>query len=143
MGVKVSVHFVKHAAPNCVNPNFPSIHISTEAKHTGWVQVIKTDQHGPYAHFIDTVEGSKFFPFYSFEQDFFDAPLWSYGFILKPISYWVAHAYAVEINKEKKTLSVKGGIRWGFRLKSFSMYSETIPPQSLAFIDWKSDWNFI
>ncbi len=104
MGNNFTVHYVEHAGSDCVNPNFPAIHIVADVEHTAWMQVVSTDSE--YQRFIDAGGCA---PFYNFEKDFYDSPLWAYGVFRRPTSFWKAHAYAVFINRQEKTIECVGG----------------------------------
>lgn len=66
--------------------------------------------------------------------------IWRYGLFIKPLHLWQANAYAVQLNKEEKTIKCLGGIRWGYKLSSFRLRPKTLIPQPLSSEDWHSDW---
>ncbi|AZL16342.1 hypothetical protein [Rickettsiales endosymbiont of Stachyamoeba lipophora] len=61
----------------------------------------------------------------------------------EPISFWKSHAYAVEIDKETKTLIVLGGIKWGFRPSYFKLRPTATISSALLKDDWHRDWELL
>lgn len=138
------IHFVKQAGTDCVNPHFPSIQIKTSAPHNAWIQVIYTDADDEkYKAFVDAAEGSNHHPFYSYEPDFYDAPIWVYTLFSKPVHNWQAHAYAVRHDPVSKKVTCIGGISWGYKLSPFRLRPQTILPSFLTQEDWEKDWELI
>ncbi len=137
------VRGVTHSPANCINPNLPAIHIKTQnPRQNAWLQIVYTDSknHGPY--FIDSANSDKhpdIYPFYSKGKDFYDAPLWSYSALDKPLSYWKAHTWAVEVDYKNKTIRPIGGISWGFGISYFYYYPTALDTQPLEEKDWQQD----
>jgi hypothetical protein len=141
----LTVNYVENNVKKSVNPYFPVIHITTNSDKTNaWLQVITTDaQDKSLKIFVDAVNEKKYpdiYPCYTLGNDFYDAPLWQYSSFDKPLSYWKAHAWAVCINKEKKTVCPIGGISWGFKLSSSYIHPICIAPEALEMDVWKEDW---
>ncbi len=137
------VDYVPNASTNCINPHFPVIRITTKEKHNAWIQIVHTDtQAVKWQKFVDTTADTKTFPFYSCDQDFYDAPLWTYTLFNKPVSFWKGHAYAIQVDHENKTIQCLGGIEWGFTLSTFKLRPSCITPRALHHEEWKADWNF-
>lgn len=141
MGTALEVNFVENSASNCFNPFFPIIHIKTGAKHDAWIHIVRTDASEEYLKlFIDTAK--EFAPFYNFQDTFYDSPIWKYGIFSKPLGFWEGHAYAVEVDHASKTVTCRGGVKWGFRLKYFYLRPQIINPSPLSLDDWQKDWEF-
>lgn len=137
----LGANWVENSKENCINPFFPSIHISTASDHNAWLQIVYTDsQDQKWNKFIDTETNSKKFPFYTFEPDFYDAPYWNYTFFQKPLSFWKAHVYAVMVDYKNKTIKCVGGIEWGYRFSVFQFHPKMIIPIELNEQNWKKDW---
>lgn len=139
------VLLVRNSKPNCVNPYFPAIHVKTAASHNAWLHIVYTDSKAPeWQIFIDsTVTKPSPYPFYTFEADFYDAPLWTYYLFYKPISFWKWHAFAVEVNHNNKTIKILGGIEWGFELRFMKLYPIAIEPRLLDEKAWKQAWKLV
>ncbi len=134
------VTYVENNAYNCCNPHFPAIHITTAAKHNAWLHIVYTDNK-EFKVFIDTVcSNNPIYPFYTLEQDFYDAPLWKYSFFSKPFSFWKGHAWAVEVDFQQKIIKSIGGIAWGFNLSYFRLHPTCIEPSSIEKEVWDFDW---
>ena len=135
MGHLFEVHYVKNADQDCINPYFPAISITTKTEHNAWLHIIYTDNKNyKWQHFIDTTDSKThptIYPFYTLEQDFYDAPFWKYTFFSKPLSFWKGHAYAVLVDYHHKTIKYVGGIEWGYRLSYFHLYPQIITPTNL------------
>ena len=129
---------------NGVNPNFPTIHITTHAPHNAWLQIIRTDnEQEQFKVFIDTFPTPhEWHPFYTKEIDFYDAPLWSATYYHKYVTYWQAHTYAVHINEKDKTITCIGGVKWGYLMKHGSWGPEAIIPSGLNHNQWNIDKTF-
>lgn len=86
-----SVYFMENTGKTSLNPYFPAIHIQTTVSHNAWIHVIYTDSKFPqWRTFLDTMPKNlphSSYPFYTYEKDFYDAPLWRYGIFSKPIGY--------------------------------------------------------
>ena len=133
------VNYVESANKDASNPYFPAIHIQTDVFHSGWLQVVRTNTE--LKCFIDTYpEG---YPFYTLDQDFYDAPLWTYVLLWHKSMLWEGHAYAVKVDDKEKTIMCFGGIGWGFGLKWYALYPEMIKPFSLGNDEWKKDWEVL
>lgn len=138
-GIDFHIALAPNADSNCINPHFPAIHIKTIEPHNAWIHIVRTDNnHDELKVFVDAVNMQS--PFYTLEQDFYDAPLWRYSLLSKPLSYWKGHAYAVMIGPDKKTIKFIGGVSWGFELSYLHIYPQKIFPDSLTFDDWKRDF---
>ena len=138
------IHFVKQAGTDCVNPHFPSIHIKTTAPHNAWIQIVHTDTNDTdYKHFVDSIPDRDYFPLYSKEEDFYDAPIWLYTLFSKPVHNWKGHAYAIQFDPHSKTITCIGGISWGYTLSPLRLRPQMTLPQSLFLEDWKKDCNLV
>lgn len=144
MGTQFLVSVAPHAPNEAINPHFPIIHMKTPAPHNAWLHIVRTDsKNRNLRRFIDSVENAEgIYPFYSLEQDFYDTPLWRYTLFDKPLSFWNGYAYAVQVDRQAKTIKCVGGIAWGFRLSDFSLRPEALPPKSISTAEWKRDWQF-
>ena len=81
-----NIFYIPNAPRNCFNPSFPIIHIKLKQEHNAWLQIVRTDSSDKKLQkFIDT--NVELYPFYTLEQDFYDAPLWSYTLFSKPLTY--------------------------------------------------------
>jgi len=135
------VYFVKNMKPNSYNPYFPAIYIQAHDECNGWLQVINTDRPDCYGRFIDTTpKDQEPYPFYNRNKDFTDNPIWSYGLLFKPVSYWIGHAYAVHVDEEQKTITCLGGVSWGYRFVWWWLRPIMILPVALDKKDWQTDW---
>ena len=140
-----AITYVENSDHHCFNPRFPAIHITTQAKHNAWLHVVYTDHNDIKDNqiFVDTVDPDKapdIYPFYNLGQEFYDAPLWRYSLLSKPLSYWKGHAWAVEVDRENKTIKPVGGVSWGFNLSYFQIRPICIIPSALNGDDWVNDW---
>ena len=141
-GVYFDVNFVRNAKLSCINPNFPAIHIKTNRPHQAWLQVVYTDSKSPHLQaFVDSTPSSS--PFYTKEKDFYDAPLWTYSLLSRPLSFWKAHTFAIEIKSQTKTIKCLGGIEWGFELPFMKRRPVAIEPQLLNEKAWVEAWRLI
>jgi len=128
------IKFIKNTNKYCINAKFPAIKININQTINGWIQIVYSDAKDPkYKIFVDTTEN--LFPYYTKDQEFFDAPFWHIGVFFHPLSFWEAHTFAF-IKKNKK-IFVIGGIGWGFRLKVFNRTPIPIPPFLLGKMAWK------
>jgi|GEM_PF-2177485 len=144
LGNSFEVDYIPNAGPECINPYFPVIRISTESNHNAWVQIVYTDTKDTnWQKFIDSEVHSGTFPFYSFSKNFYDGPHWDYTLFQKPLSFWKAHAYAVNVNHEEKIIQCVGGVQWGFELSYFKLRPHCLTPKALNFQDWEKDWSFL
>ena len=148
MGNAFVVNYVEHAGKDCLNPDFPAIHITTKAEYTAWMQVVRTDSVvSAWQEFIDTPDKErrpedyeKVAPFYSLGEDFYDAVSWHYTLFQKPLSFWRGHAYAVHVDREAKTITCVGGISWGYELSQWRILPKCTVPCALTEQDWEKDW---
>jgi hypothetical protein len=136
-----NVYLVNNSAPECLNPFFPSIHIQASQSHNAWVHIVYTDSKAPeWRTFIDAANvdspGSAY-PFYTYEQDFYDAPLWTYSLLKKPLSFWKGHAFALKVDHHRKTIECIGGIEWGFELPLVKLRPKAIHPKVLGRLEWE------
>ena len=131
------VEYIQKSSLECINPDFPSIKISLPSmpkeKVIAWIHLVHSDS--KYKNFVDA--DFNIFPFYSFNNEFFDAPLWSFTSRQMPLSYWQGHAYALGVINNK--IQLLGGIKWGFNLKPSSLKPETILPDGLTAKDLEDD----
>lgn len=154
-GSMFTINYVEHTLIKARNPTFPSIHIVTNDQCNAWLQIIYTDCppnkdwlfipiNENLCYRIDTApkdnDPNKVYPFYTLTNDLYDSPQWNFSFKQRDLSFWRAHAYAVSVNQEKKTISCIGGISWGYKLLPFHFKPKMILPQSLSIDDWKNDW---
>lgn len=144
MGNQFVIAVAPHAPEDAVNPHFPIAHIRTSAPHNAWLHLVRTDSNNiKLQRFIDSAENEEeLFPFYSFEQDFYDSPIWRYGLFNKPLSFWNGYAYAVQVDREAKTIKCVGGLAWGFTLAPYAIRPQDIHPKPLTEAEWKRDWLF-
>jgi hypothetical protein len=136
------VNFVEHSAESCVNPFFPIINVKIRDNiQDAWIHIISTDStEQRWRKFIDNDPNFAPLPFYNFEEEFFDAPLWTYTIFNKPLSFWKANLYAVQLDKQNKTIKFLGGISWGFTLGNYSLKPKMTTPSSLSIKEWSEDW---
>jgi hypothetical protein len=125
------VHFVSNSKPHCLNPTFPAIHIHTKTQHNAWIHIVYTDC-PQWQIFIDAPSQTQ--PFYSWEQDFYDAPLWNYSLFHKPLSFWKGHVFAVQVGN--KIVKCLGGVEWGFQLLLTELRPVSITPRLLGNQAW-------
>ena len=137
-------NYVENADSDCINPIFPAIHITTKAEHTAWLHLVSTDNIMPALQkFIDSTDQKQIdtiYPFYTLNQDFYDAPLWRYTLFKRPLSFWKGHAYAVRVDHQEKTICCMGGIEWGYELLYWRIFPKAIMPRALTVQDWEKDW---
>lgn len=146
-GNNFDVYLVENSKQNCLNPYFPSIHIQAHQPHNAWVHIVYTDSKAPeWRIFIDAANvdspGSAY-PFYTYEQDFYDAPLWTYSLFNKPLRFWKGHAFAVKVDHQKKSIHCIGGIEWGFELSYFRLRPKATAPQLLNKEHWEKAWQIL
>jgi hypothetical protein len=139
------IAYVENTNKYSINPYFPAININSKIEHNAWLHCINTDTvQLEFRNFIDTVDPVLFpeiYPFYTLQEDFYDAPLWkNHSLFNKPLSFWIGHAWAVLVDFEKKTIKPIGGILWGFRLSYFAINPIFIQPSALNLKDWENDW---
>lgn len=134
-GTPFDVQYVPRSSKEACNPGFPSIHITTTIAHNGWLHIVSTDALSPAGvkgwMFIDAQPDH--YPFYTRDQDFYDAPCWNSTFLHKPLSTWHGHVYPVMIDDEKGTFQLqRGGVLWGFEIPVFGMGPRAIVPRALS-----------
>ncbi len=135
---ELRISYIEKASSRCLNPNFPAIHIFTTNKHNAWLQIVFTDSTDPkLQEFIDS--SSDNYPFYSFEQDYYDAPLWEYSIISKPLSFWKAHTYAIKLDRKNQIIEFVKGVEWGFTFTKFALHPKFTKPRILKQSDWQQD----
>jgi hypothetical protein len=140
MGHRFDTYFIKNIQPGdsyAFAPYFPAIHIAADDSCTAWLQVVTTDN-PDYLHFIDSWREG--YPFYTRDKNFYDAPSWNYRFFNKTLSFWHAHAYAVRLDEQNKTIQCLGGISWGYKLPWWNLRPVMILPSTLTKNDWVTDW---
>ena len=86
---ELQINYIENSPPDCINPNYPSIHIITHINHNAWLHVVHTDAMEPhtgkpYWTFVDAPR--RLFPWYTLEKDFYDAPHWSSSLLIKPLT---------------------------------------------------------
>ncbi len=151
LGAQPGKHFeidlIENSKPDCLNPYFPSIHIQMNDKHNAWVHIVYTDSIIPQLQmFIDAENKdnpNSAYPFYTYEQYFLDAPLWTYSLFSKPLSLWKGHAFAVKVDHENKAITCIGGIEWGFLLSPTRLRPKAINPKLLDEQAWKKAWQLL
>jgi hypothetical protein len=122
--------------------HFPGVHfqVNHDLKSVCWLQVVRTDSKDiKLQEFVDACD--ELFPIYKHGANFYDIPIWNYGFFSKPLSFWRAHSYAVVLDHNQKTIQCLGGISWGFELSFWRLWPCMILPKSLDELDWIQDWN--
>ncbi len=103
------------------------------------MQIVRTDSADPQFNvFIDCFPET--LPFYTRSERFYDIPCWYYSFFSKPVYFWDALAYAVEIDEQNKTIACVGGISWGYAFRQFSFKPDATVPQALTKDDWVNDF---
>jgi hypothetical protein len=146
-GNNFDIYWVKSSQPSCLNPYFPAIHIQASQPHNAWVHIVYTDSKAPgWRAFIDAANkdsASSAYPFYTDQKDFYDAPLWSYSLFNKPLCFWKGHAFAVQVDHQKKSIHCMGGIGWGFELSHFRVRPKATAPQLLKKEDWERAWQLL
>ncbi len=138
MKSEFDVSYVKHSSLQ----HFPGVHfhVTTNDTTCAWLQIVRTDSKDlKWQQFIDADQ--KFFPLYTHGKDFYDIPVWNYSIFFKPLSFWNAHAWAIVLDKNKKTVQCLGGISWGFELSFWRLWPCMILPKPLNISDWIQDWN--
>lgn len=141
-GNNFDVYLVENSKPNCLNPYFPSIHIQASQPHNAWIHIVYTDSKAPeWRTFIDAVKIA--YPFYTYEQDFYDAPLWTYSLFNKPLRFWKGHAFAIKVDHQKKSIDCIGGIEWGFELSYFRLRPKATAPRLLNKEHWAKAWQIL
>lgn len=122
----------------CINPYFPTIKITALNNdiHDAWLHIVHSDTNAEkWRVFIDADQNN--YPFYSLNKKFLDSPLWLYGLISKPLSYWEGHAYSVHLKDGK--IEFLGGVKWGFKLSFFNLRPVMIAPAPLTKKDFEDD----
>lgn len=135
------INYLENSPKNCINPNFPSIHIVGKANYNAWLHLIYTDAKDPKRTinwcYIDADKNN--YPFYTVEKDFYDAPLWGSSFFKRPLSYWKGHAWAVFVDFSQCTIQIVEGFEWGFEWKRFRK-PKALTPRLLSLKDWNADF---
>ncbi|NDB85354.1 MAG: hypothetical protein EB127_22025 [Alphaproteobacteria bacterium] len=138
---------INNSSKESINPYFPVIVIEPNLKIDAWIHVVYTDASHPYNSkrktFVDYNPKWTEYPFYSYAQYFYDAPLWTYSFFSKPLSFWKGHAFAVSVDHQKKSIHCIGGIEWGFELSYFRLRPKSIHPQLLNKETWEKAWQIL
>lgn len=139
--------YVENSKPNCINPYFPSIHIRTNVSHNKWIHIVYTDSKSSEEQvFIDAeipLNKSSTYPFYTSGPSFYDAPLWTYSPVNKPISFWKGQVFAVDVDPEAKVIRCLGGMEWGFELSFFRLRPIAIKPRVVDAVAWGQAWELI
>jgi hypothetical protein len=142
MNYLFDIHFIENMNMDSLNPYFPAIYIINNSCNA-WLHLVQTDSkfQPEYQKFIDCDKSIvDLYPFYTKDKIFVDQPHWGYSFFSKPLSYWIGHAWAIELDEQKKTIKCVGGISWGYRLFCCSFKPTMILPTSLTNQDWQTDW---
>ena len=132
-GNKFKIQIIESGPDFCINPGFPIIVVETEPKADAWIQVIYTNSE--LGNFLDYDPKITPKPFYSFNNYFYDAPLWS----LDNNLIWKANLFSVKLDENKKIIQIIGGIQWGFEIKDGKVL--TMKPSLLDEIAWELDIN--
>jgi hypothetical protein len=134
------VSYIENSSVQCVNPYFPSIKIHTGEQHNAWLHVVHSNSSDPrWRTFVDSVDNSQnLYPFYTYEDDFYDAPLWIYK--LWDNLKWEGHAYPVQVDHELKTIEFFSGVKWGFELGNFRLRPQMTLPELITQEDIWRDW---
>jgi hypothetical protein len=144
LGNTFQVDYIPNASTSSINPHFPVIHFATEGKHNGWVHIVHTDmKEKKWQKFVDAMPGAEAFPFYTEDQEFYDAPLYAHSLFRRPVTVWKGHAYAVEVDHKSKTIKCLGGVEWGFKLPFFKFHPVCLTPRALQPEEWNQDWAFL
>lgn len=143
-GSLLNVRYIPQGGAESCNPFFPSLVVSTDAQHDAWIHIVRTDSdQEEYRLFVDGADSQRhpeIYPFYTFEKDFYDAPLWCYTLLSKPLSYWEGHVYAVVFDRETGEMLFSGGVSWGFTFPHpFALFPQGIKPKALTFEDFIKD----
>lgn len=137
-----TINYITNAPSDCLNPNFPAIHIVSDQEYNGWIHIVYTDSpEYPKGYFIDAHKAIH--PFYTLEKDFYDAPYWNSTLLKKPLTFWHGHAYAVIIDQCTRTMQYVNGIKWGFELPWFRFSPLAIMPSKLSRECWQQDMQAI
>ena len=145
-----NIDYVENSMVDCFNPNFPSIKINSRTQHNAWLHVVHTNNDN-WKIFIDSVDKLKYplmYPFYSMknnpydefngtDNNFYDAPLWTYNLIKTKKMRWEGHAYPVKITDNQ--IMFFDGIAWGFELLPFKLHPKMITPRIITENELKSD----
>ena len=138
------INYIENSGVDCINPYFPSIHITTKSEHNAWIQIVRTNCIDPeFQEFVDAADFRTYpsiFPFYTKNQDFYDAPFWNYSLMRKPLTFWNAHVYAVMVDDATGIITPTGGIQWGFTFSYFRIMPKMIVPSALNPLNWEQDW---
>lgn len=145
-GIRFFVNLVKNCEVRAINPYFPAIGIKIRPECNAWLHIARTDCQDPKLRtFIDApAPDSKYstYPFYSKLSYFCDAPLWTYGLLWKPLSFWKGHAFALQVDDVSKTIKCLGGVQWGFQLHWTKLRPVAIIPKLLDETVWLRDFEF-
>lgn len=146
-GVMFKIKQINNSSKESINPYFPVIVIEPNLKIDGWIHVVYTDASHPenlkWKTFADYDPKWTEYPFYSYAQYFYDAPLWTYSLFSKPLSFWKGHAFAVQVDHQKKSIHCLGGVEWGFELSQFKLRPKAINPKTLNNLDWDKAWQLL
>ncbi len=135
------VRYIENSSTDCTNPYFPTMHIRFLRPHNAWLQIVRTNVDG-YRVFIDSVDKNtnpELYPFYTMDDDFYDAPLWTYRIWHDGVE-WVAHLYPISIDFHSKVVTFSQGLLWGFRFGNYRLRPVTIKPTIISRNDIESDW---
>lgn len=145
--VMFKVKQINNTPKNSINPYFPVILIEANVKVDGWIHMVYTDASDhdnlKWKTFIDFDPKWTNYPFYSYSQYFYDAPLWTYSLLSKPLSFWRGYAFAVKADHKKKSINCIGGIKWGFELSNFKLRPKTLRPKLLKQNEWGQAWQML
>lgn len=166
MGHDFEVTYVKNASQECICPHFPALHITTQAVHNKWIFVdpqskslfipnirlivellgdnpeIDVEPSDPILRkkLLKDIEYQGHFIFKSSEKDIFSNHAEGYTLFTKNSINWTGHAWALQVDLDKKTIRCVGGVSWGFKVSWYNLWPTMILPQALTEQDWQNDW---
>lgn len=145
-GVIFKIKQINNAPKDSINPYFPIILIEPNVKVYGWIHIVYTDDINHLSQWkilVDYNPKWTNYPFYSNLDYFYDAPLWHYSLFNKPLSVWKGHAFAINIDHQKKSINCLGGVEWGFELSYFRLRPKTTTPRLLDEQSWEKAWKIL
>ena len=136
-----NIDYIENSRPSCINPYFPSIKIHSKIVHNAWLQVVYTDQQ-QWKVFIDSADKEKYplvYPFYTMEDNFYDAPLWIYN--LQSKIRWEGHVYPVKVVGNQ--IIFVDGVAWGFEILPLKLRPKMIIPRLITEKEFAVDFEFL
>lgn len=118
----MTVKFLEYAPNRAVNPHYPLIKIISKNKRCHFFQIIhlnfniskwfEKEQVLTSHSFLDTtIPKQKYHPYYSNNNIFIDTPIWTkVNFLMKKDIFWIAHCYAIDVNRNTKEITYLGGV---------------------------------